>query len=144
MELLSGMHNWRTKTFKVTTIMSAWRDAGLVPFNPQRVLSKIVPPAPITLPPAYAAHFQYELNVTPESAGGLTALANFLQEPPSPCPSERYDEAKFRFIRASLTIASSAASTHRQLMRTAAAEKVRKQQKKDSRKSLQAGGTMYV
>jgi co-chaperonin GroES (HSP10) len=51
---------------------------------------------------------------------------------------------RYRRTFSSLAIAHLASTTHRQLARTAAAEKKRQQQKADAGISLQQGGTMYI
>jgi hypothetical protein len=38
---MKHLHKIRTKGFKESTIISAWRKCGLVPFNPEIVLSQI-------------------------------------------------------------------------------------------------------
>jgi len=47
---LHAFQSIRNKTFKKSTIMSAWRAAGLVPYDPKVVLSKMREMEPILRP----------------------------------------------------------------------------------------------
>ena len=54
-EFLTALGSVREQTFKRTTILSAFRQTGLIPFNPDIVLSKLpatTPSPPSTPPPA--------------------------------------------------------------------------------------------
>jgi hypothetical protein len=140
MELLNSLHTIRVQTFKKSSILSAWKKAGLIPYAPEAVLDLIQLPIPETPPPN--ASTSYNIEETPETVGGLTALADWLyNEEDSQIP---WSPMQDRFIRASLSIAHAASIQQRQLIRVSAAEKRRQQQKNDARKSLQTGGTMYV
>jgi hypothetical protein len=47
MELLNAIHSVQTNAFKRTTILSAFKQTGIVPFNPTVVIKKCpLPPPP--------------------------------------------------------------------------------------------------
>jgi len=41
-EFLAAFNEFRTKAFKESTIRSAWRHTGLIPFDPKIVLAKVL------------------------------------------------------------------------------------------------------
>jgi len=139
MELLSALHEIRVQAFKSTTILSAWKKTGLFPFNPAMVLGGLQPlvvETPPNTPPG-----DDELH-TLDTVRGLTRLAEYIMDEQT--IEEESEESLDSFVRGSLAIAQAASIQYRQLARFATAEKRRQQQRKDARKSIQQGGTMYV
>ena len=53
-EFLNAFNSFRSKAFKDTTIRSAWKKTGLIPFDPAFVVNKVrdgLPPTRNTTPP---------------------------------------------------------------------------------------------
>ena len=63
LEFLNAFNDFRAKAFKSTTIRSAWRQTGLIPYNPVLVLDKVreahppAPPRPATPSPTSSSPY---------------------------------------------------------------------------------------
>ena len=78
LEFLAALTSIREQTFKKTTVLSAFRQTGLIPFNPEIVLSKLNKPmsrpgsipslntrSQCCLPSSYQVHLQAHLPAPP-------------------------------------------------------------------------------
>ena len=148
-EFLSALRSIRQQAFKSTTIVSAFRKTGLIPWNPDRVLSRIqqiqerqnsqnsLPRRPITpphsIPPALS---------TPHTIRSLKRQAEYLDnaEPASPTFKKNLQ----RFIRGSLIQAETGAIVSQELGNTQAAQQARANRGRRIRRVVQNGGFLYA
>jgi hypothetical protein len=77
---LDAIHNVRLNVMKSTTIQSAWAKTGLIPYNPDIVLSKIQLPTPLPMTPDPQP--QDTLDTTPHSGGALQWYAEEMNNLP--------------------------------------------------------------
>ena len=88
LEFLNAFNDFRAKAFKSTTIRSAWRQAGLIPYNPVPVLDKVreahppAPPRSATPPPTESYEFE-PLQRTPYIIRELARAATIILMTPN-------------------------------------------------------------
>ena len=100
LDFLASLTTMRARTFKKSTILSAFRKTGLIPYNPEIVLQKIrpansqTPPSRPVTPPPPANPFSGICNETPrrceQVVGQARTLLNTIQQ------DERLVHRKFR------------------------------------------------
>ena len=143
-EFLSALTSIRLQAFKQTTILSAFRKTGLLPYNPDRVLSLLhehsSPPQqrqPTTPPPAPPLCL-----TTPVTLRSLKRHAEYLQntDPVSPTFKVNLD----RFIKGSLAQAQMGVHASQQLEDTEVAQQARANRQRRSRRQVQKGGVIYA
>jgi len=143
-EFLTAIHSIRQQTFKVATVCSAFRATGLVPYNPDAVLTKLretlVSDAPATTPPHSATTLppipltSLSLKQQGDDLQTLAANLNLLPE---------FQEQLGLVLRGGMVQALSGEQAVADLGQTKAAEKVRAARQK-SRRIVQKGGVLYA
>ncbi len=143
----------RAKTFKKSTILSAFRKTRLSPYNPEIVLQKIhpansqTPPSQPVTPPSPDNPFSGICNKTPQGCeqvvGQARTLLNMIQQ------DERLVHRKFRphlerFIRGFLTNAFTHYLFDRDLAATYKEAAANSAQKKLTGRVAQKGGVVTV
>ena len=141
LEFFAALSSIRKQTFKRTTILSAFRQTGLIPFNPNIVLSKLpatTPSPPSTPPPATP-----ELPTVPLTIRSLKRQANELWNYSDPT-SPTYRERLHTYFTGSLAQAQTGAQAVEELARTEAAQLARKARRTASHRPVQKGGVLYA
>ena len=88
LEFLNAFNDFRAKAFQSTTIRSAWRQTGLIPYNPALVLDKVreahppAPPRPVTPPSTKSYEFE-PLQRTPHTIRELARAATTILMTPN-------------------------------------------------------------
>ncbi len=67
LEILAAFHHFRAKAFKPENVRSGWRKTGLIPFNPEVVLSKIRARNPAPAPQPRYRSVSFSLTPPPPS-----------------------------------------------------------------------------
>jgi DDE superfamily endonuclease len=140
LEFLATITSIRKETFKRNSILSAFRECGLVPYNPQIVLQKeqeyqpLLPPRPPTPPKSLDLP-----PTTPLTNRALEKQASLLQK----MTPSRHQVLQEKFIKGALIQAKTGAQTKRQLAETSAAERERRERRCQSQRPLQRGGVFY-
>ncbi len=134
-EFLAAFNEFRTKAFKESTIRSAWKHTGLIPFDPKVVLDKVRiierSDRPTTPPPTIGDPAVW---TTPTSRA---ALANQLLGLTSESKPEEFGRKLGTFWKGASAMA-------RKLSQIEAADNARKARKKQSNKVLKTGGILYA
>jgi hypothetical protein len=146
-EFLSAIDEIRRQTFKESTIKSAFRKTGIVPFKPSTVLSQFQSPAESepTTPSRSSTgrHNPDVLKTTPLTIRSLKRQSEFLYEN-APQDNPEFTEVLDKFIRGSILQSTELLQSMRDLSRTRLTEKIRSERAMNSRRSLQSGGTLTV
>ena len=123
------------------TILSAFRQTGLIPFNPDILLSKLpaTTPSPSPPPPAAAP----KLPTVPLTIRSLKRQANELWNYSDPT-SPTYRQRLHTYLTGSLAQAQTGAQVAEDLARTEAAQLARKTRRTASHRSVQKGGVLYA
>jgi len=143
-EFFTAIESIRMQTFKPTTILSAFRETGLWPFNPDVVLNKL---QPITVPLRQHTPIPGpQLDDPPSTPTTLCSLKYHADSlvstlPPLSPSSNRHLQ---QYLKGSLAIAQSGALALQDLENTKAAELARAARQKRSRRPLQKGGVLYA
>ena len=147
LEFLSAISTIRKQAFKKSTILSSFRKTGLIPYNPETVLSRLREhviqshqmslPEPQTPPPLLSKPIS-----TPRSLNSLAHHANYLYQAEVTSPTFR--PSLESFIKGSLAQGHLAAQVQEDLEHTQAAELARANRQKRSRRSVQKGGVLYA
>jgi len=143
-EFLSALRSIRLQAFKESTILSAFRKTGLIPWNPDAVLSRLlenqtlhhrspITPPPPTIPPALS---------TPYTIRSLKRQAEYLENSDPGSPTFKTNMQ--RFIRGSIVQAQTGTMAQEELASTRAAELARANRQSRSRRAVQKGGVIYV
>ena len=137
MEFLQALHRVRLDTFKRTTILSAWRKSGLIPFDPLIVINQIRPPSlpRLATPSLSTEPTDNQILATPSNARMLETIADLLNGEED-LGEETWNILQDKFMRGSLAIAFAAEAAHRDLARTTAAAQKRVDARRDARQSL--------
>jgi len=141
-EFLAALQSIRSQTFKKSTILSAWRQTGLIPWNPDVVIDQVRAqvaaqphtPSPPKTPPL-------DIVETPSTSAALRDLAMQLIN------DEQLDLNNTtirKFLKGSLKQAEAGNLALNHLSQTQAAEKAREQRRKGSRRVTQKGGLLYA
>jgi len=144
-EFLAAITSIRAQAFKKSTIVSAFRKTGLIPYNPQLILSQLpiyTPPSPSYNPPTTPPPIIPEVTTTPHTVHSLQQHAAYLrnQDPVSPTFQRNLNQ----FIKGSLAQAQAGAQAYTDLSNTKAAEQARTLRQDRTRRSVQKGGVIYT
>jgi hypothetical protein len=142
MELLNAIHGVRTKAFKRSTILSAFKQTGIVPFNPAIVIEKCPlslppPPARLTTPP----QVDWNEPKTPKTARSLKRLGDHIM---ANWQDDRGRGWTITYMKASQAITVASDIQQRSLATTRAAEKLCQDAKYESRIAMQHNGPLLV
>jgi len=138
LEFLAAIGDIRRQTFKASTIQSAFKKTGLIPYNLQVVLEKIKPKTP-PMPPTEVP----QLETTPFTIRSLKRQAQYLYKN-APQDDPEFTYALDRFIRGSLTQGTELLQTMKDLGQSQLAEQARQARKADQNRPLKAGGVLTV
>lgn len=140
-EFLAAFTKFRRQAFKSSTIRSAFRETGLIPYNPEVVLEKVrntlPPPRPIT---PEAEPFK-PLIETPRTIRQLAESG--LELMTHPRIPEDLQVSIHKFMRGGVAVARCGLLMEQRLDTTIAAENARKARKQEANKVLQKGGILY-
>jgi len=146
LEFLAAIGSIRQQTFKRNSILSSFRECGLVPFRPTVVLAKVreyeAPRDPRRLstpPPDHLPGFTPE-PITPMTDRALQRHADALE---IATPS-RKGVLKEQFKKGALIVAKCSAQLRATLAENTTAERERKARKAQPKRQLQSGGTIYA
>ena len=147
MEFLQIIEGVRQQAFKSSTITSAFRKTGIIPFNPKVVLDVLEARRPQTPPPILQDHqlpFSSPFS-TPITLRQVNKVANQIQEELislEVAPTLRNNIE--RLISGSKANTAELIQTKRDLGRTKLAQETRKRQKAQKNVQLQIGGVLTV
>lgn len=140
-EFLAAFQNFRRQAFTLPTVLSAFRETGIVPWDPQKVLDKIQRPQT----PPQEQQPRLHPQETPEKAKHIAAAGELIAEAISKRPNlSPLDQWILKFIKGALIRNSIATLTEDLLDRTQLAEEARDRRKKVGRKVIQKGGVIKV
>jgi len=145
LEFLAAIGSIRQQTFKKHSILSSFRECGLVPFQPGIVLAKVrefeAPrdPRRLSTPPPDLPGFTPE-PITPMTDRALQRHAEAL-EIATPSRKGALEE---QFKKGALIVAKCSAQLRATLAENTAAERERKARKAQPKRQLHAGGTIYA
>jgi hypothetical protein len=140
-EFLAAFSSFRRQAFKRSTILSAWRHTGLIPFDPEVVLEKVrqsIPPPRETTPEAKSF---VPLAQTPRTIRQVAESAYELMAHPD-IPKDLQNSLQ-KFTRGGIAIARCGLLMEERLEATLKAENARKSRKSEANKVLQKGGILY-
>lgn len=138
-EFLNAFNTFRNKAFKKSTILSAWKAVGLVPFNPSIVLDKMPSAPQCPSPRCPDDDYDYDpLYDTPKKLQDMID-AGYLIETHYPMHFNFH-----RFVKGALAVAREGQLVSDQLALTQAAENSRKVRANQKRQSVQKGGVIRV
>jgi hypothetical protein len=146
LEFLNAIGSIREQTFKKSSILSSFRECGLVPFKPAIVLAKVQEyEAPQdSRAERYATPPQDWLDImvptTPQTDRALQRHADKI-EVASP---DSKPLLEYQFTKGALIVAKCAAQMRAALAENTAAERERKARKARPKNQLQSGGTIYA
>jgi hypothetical protein len=140
LEFLTAITSIRRQTFKPSTIVSAFRKTGLIPYNPEIVLERLQeysaePRTPSPLPPQH-------LMTTPHTLRSLKRHTEFLETADLSLKAMR--ESFKKYAKGSLAQAEVGAVAQKELSKTKAAELARANRQNRTRRSVQKGGILYA
>lgn len=139
-EFLAAIGRVRRGAFKKSTIMHAWRDTGLIPYDPEVVLSKIRPKK-VSTPPLTNDRIEPTAAQTPRTPRSLSRLGTALERRMEQNrPITKHMLA--RYIRGAQFQAISGAQVKDALRHTQAAEKAREARSKRKNARVQKGGVL--
>ena len=142
LEFLAAFSNFRRQAFKTSTILSAWRNTGLLPYNPTVVLQKVANslPSPRQTTPETSAYIP--LAQTPRTIRQVAETGVELMLHPDIPESLRGSLQKF--TRGGVAIARCGLLMEQRLEATIEAENARRSRKSEANKVLQKGGILYA
>ena len=146
LEFLAAIQGIRNTTFKRNSILSSFRECGIVPYNPAIVLRKASeyqsPPSLDLLRPSTPPNPSNLSNLpptTPRTNRSFEKQAELLQN----VTPNRQKTLQDKFIKGALIQVKTATQIRRQLAETTAAERERKERRCQSQRQLQKGGVLY-
>jgi DDE superfamily endonuclease len=145
LEFLAAIGSIRQQTFKKNSILSSFRECGLVPYRPHVVLAKVWEyEAPsdrrrLETPPILDPWLNLE-PTTPMTERALQRHADAL-EIATPSRKEILDQ---QFKKGALIVAKCSTQLRATLAENTAAERERKARKSRPKRQLQNGGTIYA
>ena len=142
LEFLAAITSIRRQAFKPSTIVSAFRKTGLIPYNPEIVLERLQeynaePRTPSPLPPQH-------LMTTPHTIRSLKRHAEFLETADLSSIGKGLKESVKKFTKGSLAQAEVGAVVQEELLKTKAAELAHTNRQNRTRRSVQKGGILYA
>jgi len=122
LSLLAAITSIRRQAFKQSTIVSAFRETGLVPYSPETVLNRLQernaePRTPSPPPPQHSA-----LLTTPLTLQSLKKHAEYLETTDLPYTDPRFRESVKKFVKGSLAQAQVGAIAQEELLKAKATE----------------------
>jgi hypothetical protein len=108
------IHSIQLQTCKSSTIISTFRQVGLIPYNPALVISKLPPLPPPPQDPEPIEINELDLNVTPEKIPGIARFAQAIQEQVMAC-SGGLQLAVHKFVKGALARVQSGAQAKEDL-----------------------------
>ena len=141
-EFLDQIDSIRQQTFKPSTIQSAFRATGLIPYDPSIVISKLREAAP-TLPPRSLQPSGSGPSI-PLTIASLKAQGEELQREARDMSPDFQMRLKL-VLQGGLALAQSGALVMEHMENTKAAEKACSERRKaQNRRQMQRGGTLYA
>jgi DDE superfamily endonuclease/Tc5 transposase DNA-binding domain len=147
LEFLAAISSIRRQTFKKNSILSSFRQCGLVPYCPSIVLAKVQEykaprdPRRLSTPPPTLDIYGFEIEpTTPTTERALQRHADAL-ETATPSWKDILDK---QFKKGALVVAKCSTQLRATLAENTAAEKERKARKSRPKRQLQDGGTIYA
>ena len=144
LEFLATFRCFRDTAFKSTTILSAWRKVGLIPFNPSEVIDKIggknpavrptTPPDPMASPPPAPA--------TPKTVRDIHDVANRIMSLKG-IPEHLVLPLR-SFTKGSVAAVRAGELAEARLDQSVAADNARKARRRLTNRVLQKGGVLYA
>jgi len=141
-EFLTAINSIRQQTFKSSTIRSAFRATGLVPYNPTVVLTKLREAQTSPSPPTTPLRSPHSLPNTPLTIRSLKRQGEYLQQAALDL-SPSFQERLRCVLKGGMVQAISGKQAVKDLANTNAAEKVRAARKR-SRRNVQKVGVLYA
>ena len=142
-KLLAAFHGFRSKAFKNTTIRSAWKQTGLIPFDPNVVLNKMreTQPARSITPPTTTTESPDVWMTTPTTRKQLRR-----QQVSLLCSDYELElhQKLVKYTKGTNAMARRIELLENKLGRTQSAQNARNACKKQSGKVLQTGGILYA
>ena len=142
LEFLGLIQDIRKKAFKESTIRSAFKKTGIMPFNPNIILGELRNRRAVT-PPEQTSH-QSSPFATPLTIRGLNKAADGLLEDLPNDASPTYAYRLNRTLYGARVQATQAIQLKDDLSRTRLAEAARKAARAEKNRQLQYGGIMNV
>lgn len=141
LEFLAAIHGIRQSTFKTNTIRTAFRECGLIPYNPQIVLEKIKEyQPPPSIRPSTPPETEFQPPMTPQTAQALKEQAIRLEN----ATPTRYKSIVQKFVKGALIQVNTAIQIKKDLAASTAAERERKERRSQSQRQLQKGGVLLA
>ncbi|KAE9983312.1 hypothetical protein EG328_010100 [Venturia inaequalis] len=121
--------------------MSAFREAGIVPFNPSKVIDKCPPTIKATLEPSFTRQttppsINWDNFPTPKSLRSLAKLGQHVYDLDNPGDEILYSAALDKYMITSTAIAVAADIQIKQLQRASASKREKERHRQDNRKQL--------
>lgn len=148
-EFLSMIEDVRRQAFKLSTIISAFKKSGIVPYNPQPILDELQKRAAErtpTPPPVAASHPLSSPFHTPLTVRQINKIANNLEE----ALDEMFDDdSSFaadvkRFCKGARSVTNELLQVKRDLGRTEYAKQQAQLRKANKNSVLQSGGVLTI
>ncbi len=140
-EFLAAFNTFRAKAFKSTTIVSAWKKTGLIPYNPEIVLEVVrntLPPPRETTPeaPEYTPLAETPRTIRQVIATGFELMTH-------PAIPEDLQKSLHKFTRGASAVARCGLLMEQRLNAQVSAENARRTRKMEANKLLHKGGVLY-
>jgi hypothetical protein len=141
LEFLDSIYAIRKRTFKVSTVVHAWKKAGLLPINPAVVLEPLKARLAYRRPPSPSTRRLGEYP-TPTTSRSLQRTIKLLKD--GGAEDLSYDTLVDKMLRGSQIIAHQNTFLKRSLAATTAAEMRRQELRKESRRTIPTAGIVSV
>lgn len=142
LEFLNAFNSFRKRAFKRSTIETAWRLTGLIPYKPAIVLDKVremlPPPRPTTPPPAPFEPLKQTPHTVRQIAESATELLCYEDIP------DELSQKIMRFTKGACASARKGELMEERFDQQAQAEKARRARKAESNRVLSTGGVLYA
>lgn len=142
-EFLNALNTFRRKAFKPTTIRSAWKKIGLIPYNPDLVVDKIcqqLPPSRAVTPPPQQVWLP--LDQTPRTIKDLRE--SMFNQAASGHITKELLPTWSKFAKGAVAMAQKGELLETRLNSITAAENARKARGRQPNRVLQSGGVLYA
>ena len=137
---LINIHEIRMQTFKNSTILSGFRETGLVPYNPNIVLVKLSPPSALN---SSSESESLDITKTPKKIHEIAEFAEIIRR------DIEFDDSEteifvHKFIKGAMACVQSGAQAEADLEHTQLTEAARVTRTKATRRTVQKGGVITV
>ena len=142
-DFLAAFNGFRTKAFKKSTVLHAWRNTGHWPYNPDLILDPLyeaIDRAREATPPPPSEYIAWE--TTPITIRTINVCAKALIHSPA-LPDELLDPF-LKTMKGAMAFARTGSLMEDKLSATKAAENTRKRRKLEPNYHLQSGGLLTV